>query len=269
MFGGVLAHIPQVDVVSTSLGALPRPVPRPPPGVTPPASPECSTPQSRGWLWGGWPWSRSLTRGWSSVCGHGCWLWLVPGAVGYVSGCCHAPCPGVTLPASPECLSPQCWGWLLGGRRVACWWPWLLSMMCSTRVFEVVGVVGGRGLGRGEGRCWPWWLSMVCSTRVFDIVVVAAGRSPGRPGGRRRCRWRVLRWCLTLCAYLLAENWVVEGVVAVRCRCRWGWLFVCSTSWLCSMAEVWVVVLAVVVVDGVFHKSVRCCGCVQWSWYGS
>ena len=147
------------------------------------------------------------------------------------------PLPGVTLPASPECLSPQCWGWLLGCRRVACWWPWLLSMMCSTRVFDVVGVVAGRGVG-------------CCA-------------------GRGRCRWRVLRWCLTLCAYLLAENWAVEGVVAVRCRCRWVWLFVCSTLWAWLLAADWVVVLAVVVVDGVFHKHVRCCGCVQWSWYGS
>ena len=254
--------------MSTSLGALPRPVPRPLPGVTLPASPECLSPLYWGWLWGGWLWSRSLAWGWSSV-----WAWVLALVGARCRGLCvrllPRPLPGVTLPASPECLSPQSRGWLWGGRRVACVWPWLLSMMCSTRVFEVVGVVGGRGLGRGEGRCWPWWLSMVCSTRVFDIVVVAAGRSPGRPGGRRRCRWRVLRWCLTLCAYLLAENWVVEGVVAVRCRCRWGWLFVCSTSWLCSMAEVWVVVLAVAVVDGVFHKSVRCCGCVQWSWYGS
>ena len=143
------------------------------------------------------------------------WASLVFEVVGVVAGrglgghvSCPRPLPGVTLPASPECLSPQSRGWLLGCRRVACWWPWLLSMMCSTRVFDVVGVVAGRGVG--------------C------------------PAGRGRCRWRVLRWCLTLCAYLLAENWVVEGVVAVRCRCRWGWLFVCSMTWARLLAEVWV-----------------------------
>ena len=124
-------------------------------------------------------------------------------------------------------------------------------------------------MGRRVAYVWSSSVLMGRVTRVFDDVGVVAGRGVGCPAGRGRCRWRVLRWCLTLCAYLLAENWVVEGVVAVRCRCRWGWLFVCSTSWLCSMAEVWVVVLAVAVVDGVFHKSVRCCGCVQWSWYGS
>ena len=90
LFGEVLAHIPQVGVMSTSLGALPRPVPRPLPGVTPPASPECPSPQSRGWLWGGWPLPVSLTRGWSSV-------WV-------------------------------------------------------TRVFDVVGVIAGRGVGRRAGR---------------------------------------------------------------------------------------------------------------------
>ena len=76
------------------------------------------------------------------------------------------------------------------------------------RVFEVVVVAAGRGVGRSEGRCWPLPLSVELAFPVFDVVVH-------------------------------------------------------------SLAEDWVVVLAVAVVDGVFHKSVRCCGCVQWSWYGS
>src|SRR5699024_9357062 len=54
--------------------------------------------------------------------------------------------------------------------------------------------------------------------------------------------------------------WPVRG----RCRCRWGWLFVCSMMWARLLAADWVVVLAVVVVDGVFHKSVRRCGCSCW-----
>ena len=90
LFGDVSAYIPQVVVISTSLGTFPRPVPRPLPGVTLPASPECPTPQSRGWLWGGWSWSR---------------VWTSP-----------------------------------------------VSMMCSTRVFDVVGVIAGRGVGRRAGR---------------------------------------------------------------------------------------------------------------------
>ena len=94
----------------------------------------------------------------------------------------------------------------------------------------VVECVGHTSVRRRGYDCWPrcgssWWPSsvlMACASLVFDVVGVVAGRGVGRPGGRGRCRWRVLRWRLTLCAYLLAENWVVEGVVAVRCRCRWG-----------------------------------------------
>src|SRR5699024_8307176 len=191
-------------------------------------------------------------------CGRGCWS-----RVGW-SRVLSAPLPGVTLPASPECLSPQSRGWLLGGWCVACVWSWLLLMSWVIRVFEVVGVVVGRGVG--------------C------------------PGGRGRCWWCVLRWCSTLWAWLLAEDCVVVRVVAgrswcgwsglfpcsmvwfirwprigslywpVRGRfwCRWGWLFVCSMMWARLLAADWVVVLAVVVVDGVFHKSVRRCGCSCW-----
>ena len=199
-----MAHIPQVGVMSTSLGALPRPVPRPLPWRYPSGFAGVSFATVLGLVVG--------------------WLVVVEGMDVEVVECVFHK-------------SVQ-----LGGRD---WWP------------------------RSRSSCWPSSVSMELASVVFDVVGVVAGRGVGCPAGRGRCRWRVLRWCLTLCAYLLAENWVVEGVVAVRCRCRWVWLFVCSTSWLCSMAEVWVVVLAVVVVDGVFHKSVRCCGCVQWSWYGS
>ena len=124
-------------------------------------------------------------------CGSSCWpssvlmAWasLVFEVVGVVAGrglgcrvSCPRPLPGVTLPASPECLSPQSRGWLLGCRRVACWWPWLLSMMCSTRVFDVVGVVAGRGVGCPAGRC--------------------------------RCRWCVPQACSMTWARLLVEVWV-------------------------------------------------------------
>lgn len=40
-------------------------------------------------------------------------------------------------------------------------------MVCSTRVFDVVGVIAGRG----EGRCWPLPVSMGLAFRVFDDVV--------------------------------------------------------------------------------------------------
>lgn len=141
--------------MSTSLGALPRPVPRPLPGVTLPASPECPSPQSRGWLWGGWPWSRVWTWGWSSV-----WVTRVFDVVGVIAG------RGV-------------------GRRVACLLPCPVSMVWVTWVFEVVGVVAGRGLGCSAGRGWCWWCG--------------------------------LRWCSTLWAWLLAEGWFVACPAHAPC----------------------------------------------------
>src|SRR5699024_12608336 len=50
-------------------------------------------------------------------------------------------------------------------------WPWPVLMACASLVFEVVGVVAGRELGRGEGRCWPLPLSMGLTFPVFDDVV--------------------------------------------------------------------------------------------------
>ena len=38
------------------------------------------------------------------------------------------------------------------------------------RVFEVVVVAAGRGVGRSEGRCWPLPLSVELAFRVFDVV---------------------------------------------------------------------------------------------------
>ena len=156
LFGEVAAYIPQVGVMSTSLGALPRPVPRPLPGVTPPASPECSTPQSRGWLWGGWPCSRSLTRGWSSV-----WAWVLAlvGArcrglrVGLLSrplpwrhpsgfaGVFHATNMGLVVRRSARCL------------------------LVVVVVVDGVGFVGVRCRGRG---CW----SRIGSSRCLPVAVV-------------------------------------------------------------------------------------------------
>ena len=151
LFGDVSAYIPQVVVISTSLGTFPRPVPRPLPGVTRPASPECPTPLCRGWLWGwlvvveGMGVGVVECVGHTSVrrrgcdcwprCGSSCWpssvlmAWasLVFEVVGVPAGrglggrvSCPRPLPGVTRPASPECPTPLCRGWLLGCRRVAC-----------------------------------------------------------------------------------------------------------------------------------------------------
>src|SRR5699024_9226649 len=133
-------------------------------------------------------WPSSLLMAWASLVFEVVGVPAGRGLGGHVS--CPRPLPGVTRPASPECPSPLYWGWLLGGWCVACVWSWLLLMSWVIRVFEVVGVVAGRGVG--------------C------------------PGGRGRCWWCGLRWCSTLWAWLLAEDWVVVRVVAGRCRCRWG-----------------------------------------------
>lgn len=125
---------------------------------------------------------------------------------------------------------------------------------------------------RSRSLCWPSSVSMELAFRVFDVVAVTGGRGVGRPSGRRRCRWCGLRWCSTLWARLLAEGWVVAcparapcpaspyrlrrsvfrhcvgagcGVVGVlpaccRGRCRWSWLLVCSMTWAWMLAEDWV-----------------------------
>src|SRR5699024_5730832 len=116
-------------------------------------------------------WPRSRSSRWpSSVLM--AWASLVFDVVGVPAGrglgcrvSCSRPLPGVTRPASPGCLSPLYWGWLLGGWCVACVWSWLLLMSWVIRVFEVVGVVAGRGVGcrGGRGRCW-WCGLRWCST---------------------------------------------------------------------------------------------------------
>ena len=63
-------------------------------------------------------WPSSLLMAWASLVFEVVGVVAGRGLGGHVS--CPRPLPGVTLPASPECLSPQCWGWLLGCRRVAC-----------------------------------------------------------------------------------------------------------------------------------------------------
>ena len=96
------------------------------------------------------------------------------------------------------------------------WWPLPVSMVCSTSVFDDVGVTAGRGVGRRvscprplpwryptgfAGVCfatvtglvvwwlvrgllvdvlWPWWVSMGWATSVFEGVGACAGRGLGR-----------------------------------------------------------------------------------------
>ena len=242
--------------MSTSLGALPRPVPRPLPWRHPTGFAGVSFATVLGLVVGllvvvegmvvavvddvfhksvrcrgrgCWPrcgsssWSSSVLMAWASVV-----FDVVCEVAGRGLGCrvsCSRPLPDVTRPASPECPSPQCRGLLVGCWRVACWWTTSLSIAYSTRVFDVVGVAAGRGVGcpGGRGRCRWGWL-FVCSMSWF------------------------IRW-----PRFGSLSWPVRG----RSWCQWSGLFVCSTMWVRLLAEVWVNSLAVVGVDGVFHKSVR------------
>ena len=58
--------------------------------------------------------------------------------------------------------------------------------------------------------------------------------------------------------------WVVVRVALVVAPLDFKRVRQCSTMCTCSLAVNWVDSLAVVVVDGVFHKSVRCRGCSCW-----
>src|SRR5699024_6434805 len=82
----------------------------------------------------------------------------------------------------------------------------------------VLGLVVGLSVG---GRCvvcvWPLSLSMVCSTRVFDSVGVTGGRGRGPRAGRRSCCWRLLRSCSPLGAGVLAAFWTVARPVRAPC----------------------------------------------------
>ena len=90
---------------------------------------------------------------------------------------------------SVRCRGRGCWP-----RCGLSWWPLPLLMACASLVFEVVGVVAGRWLGRSEGRCWPLPLSVELAFPVFDVVV-----------------------------HSLAEDWVV----VLAC----SWPFLVSVEW--------------------------------------
>ena len=182
---------------------------------------------------------------------------------------CPRPLPGVTLPASPECLSPLYWGWLWGCRYVAYVWPLPVSMACASVVFEGVGVVAGRGVGRRVACSWPWLLSMVWAFRVFEVVVMFDGRGLGRCVGRRWCRWcgtsacssvfegvggcagrRLGRsggrwWTSSACSRVLVGCWPSSGSswssgLEAGGRLLWCWsgLFGCSRLWAGLLAVV-------------------------------
>ena len=63
------------------------------------------------------------------------------------------------------------------------------------RVFEVVVVAAGRGVGRSEGRTCGRPARLQTRSTVFDDVYVLAGRGVGRLAGRCRCRWCVPQAC--------------------------------------------------------------------------
>lgn len=87
-------------------------------------------------------------------CGRGCWprgglsrVLLAPPAWRYPSGFA-----GVSF---ATVLGLGVW-WSVLCVFVDALWPLQVSMGQAFRVFEVVGVIAGRGVGRGEGCCWPW-----------------------------------------------------------------------------------------------------------------
>lgn len=56
-------------------------------------------------------------------------------------------------------------------------------------------------------------MSVGLAFRVFDVVNVLGGCGVGRGAGRRRCRWGGLRACSMMCSHLLPEVWVALLVV--------------------------------------------------------
>ena len=87
-------------------------------------------------------WPSSLLVVWASLV-----FDVVGGLAGRGLGCrvsCSRPLPGVTLPASPECPSPQSRGWLWGC-RVGC-------LLVAVVVVDGVFHKRVRRCGRG---CWP------------------------------------------------------------------------------------------------------------------
>ena len=112
---------------------------------------------------------------------------------------------------------------------------------------------------------WPWLVSMVWAFRVFEVVVMFDGRGLGRCAGRRCGRWCVPQTCSMTWAWLLAEDWVMVRVALVVAPLDFKRVRQCSMSWMCSVAVDWVVKLAVAGVDGAGHLCVRACSRV---WVG-
>lgn len=91
---------------------------------------------------------------------------------------------------------------------------WLVSMVCSTRVFDDVGVTAGRGVGGVAGRGWCRWCGTFTCLRVFEGVGGCAGRRLGCSGGR----WWTTFACSRVWSRLLA---VVLVVWVVWVACWW------------------------------------------------
>ena len=119
LFGDVLAHIPQVGVMSTSLGALPRPVPR--------------------------PLARRHPSGFAGV-SYATVLGLV---VGLSSCCLLVAVAGVDGVGHKSVRGCGCGCWPRVGSSG---WSSSVSMELVSLVFDVMGVVAGRGVGRLAGR---------------------------------------------------------------------------------------------------------------------
>lgn len=68
------------------------------------------------------------------------------------------------------------------GLLVDALWPLQVSVVCSTRVFDDVGVVAGRGVGRVAGRGWCRWCGTSACSSVFGGVDMLGGRRLGRQG---------------------------------------------------------------------------------------
>ena len=142
-------------------------------------------------------------------------------------------------------------------------------MELAFSVFDDVGVDVGRGLGRRVACSWPWLVSVGLAFRVFDVVVMFDGRGLGRCAGRRCGRWCVPQACSMVWARLLAEDWVMVRVVLVVDPLDFKRVRACSMSRTCSVAGVWVVKLAVEWVDGLDFVGVRWCVYTCWSSSGS
>ena len=100
---------------------------------------------------------------------------------------------------------------------------------------------------------------MVWAFRVFEVVVMFDGRGLGRLAGRRCGRWCVPQTCSMTWARLLAEDWVAVRVVLVVAPLDFKRVRACSMSWTCSVAAVWVEVLVAPAVDGLGFDGVRAC----------